>query len=152
MARFNFRLQQYLGVKEQIEEQKELEYSKAVRKLEEEKNLLRQMNEQRERQIEDFRMAAMNAIDPIEIRNLNTSIERLKNHIKQQEEHVKAAEAFADKKRSELVEAMKERKALEIVRDNAREEFIKEEQLAEQKLMDELVSFKYKNAQDGKAG
>ncbi|MCL2604364.1 MAG: flagellar export protein FliJ [Defluviitaleaceae bacterium] len=152
MARFNFRLQQYLGVKEQIEDQKELEYSKAIRKLEEEKNLLRQMNEQRNRQIEEMRAAVLNAIDPVEIRNLNNSIERLKNHIKQQEERIKAAEAFAEKKRLELVEAMKERKALEIVRDNAREQFIKEELLAEQKQVDELISYKYKEARDDRSG
>jgi flagellar FliJ protein len=152
MARFQFRLQKYLGVKEQIEEQKELEYSKAVQKLEEERALLRQMNEQREQQIADFRLAVTSTIDPFEIRRLNTSIERLKNHIKQQGQRVAAAEAFAEKKRLELVEAMKERKALEIVRDKAKKEFVIEENLAEQKQVDELVSFKYKNLQDERAG
>jgi flagellar FliJ protein len=152
MARFHFRLQQYLGIKEQIEEQKELEYGKALQKLEEEKNLLRQMNEQLIQQTEDLRTAVQNAIDPVEIRHLNTSIERLKNFIQQQETRVEAAEAFAEKKRLELIEAMKERKALEIVRDNAREQFIKDERLAEQKQTDELVSFKYKEARNEGSG
>jgi flagellar FliJ protein len=146
MARFNFRLQQFLGVKEQIEDQKELEYGKAIRKREEEKALLRQMEEQREQQLEDFRTAVTNAIDPVEIKHYNGSLERLKGRIKQQRERVAAAEAFAEKKRLELVEAMKERKALEIVRDNAREAFIKEEILAEQKQVDELISFKHKDS------
>ncbi|MCL2204766.1 MAG: flagellar export protein FliJ [Defluviitaleaceae bacterium] len=146
MARFNFRLQQFLGVKEQIEEQKELEYSKAIRKREEEKARLRQMNAHKDAQIADFQIAAMNAIDTIEIKFLNDSIERLKKHIELQKEKVTAAEAFAEAKRLELVEAMKERKALEIVRDNAREAFKIEENLAEQKQVDELVSFKYKDA------
>jgi flagellar FliJ protein len=148
MARFNFRLQQFLSVKEQIEDQKELEYSKAIRKQEEERNLLRQMEAQKDQQIEDLRVAVLNAIDPLEIKFLNASVDRLKLHIAQQKERVAAAEAYAEKKRLELVEAMKERKALEIVRDHAREEFITEEKLAEQKQIDELVS--YKNARKEK--
>jgi len=148
MARFNFRLQQYLGVKEQLESQKELEYAKAIQKLEEEKKRLREMNENLTQQIESFRMAVLNAIDPIEIKFLNGSIDRLKMHIKLQEERVTAAEAYAEKKRQELVEVMKERKALEIVRDNAREAFNLEENLAEQKQVDELVSFKYKDGRN----
>jgi len=60
-----------------------------------------------------------------------------------QEERVRAAEVFAEEKREELVQAMKDRKALEVVRDNAHEEFMLEMNLAEQKQVDELVSFKY---------
>ena len=143
MPRFNFRLQQYLGVKEQIEDQKELEYSRAVRKLEEEKAQLRQMLTQLDEQIEGFRAALKKSIAPIEVRRYNSYIERLKQHIRQQEERVKAAEVFVETKRQELVQAMKERKALEAVRENAHEEFVIESNLAEQKHVDELVSFKY---------
>ncbi|MCL2188154.1 MAG: flagellar export protein FliJ [Defluviitaleaceae bacterium] len=152
MARFNFRLQQYLGVKEQMETQKELEYAKALRKVEEEKQLLRELHANREAQIADFQQKVLNNIDTIEIKLLNDSIERLKQYIKKQEERVKAAEEFAEIKRQELVEAMKERKALEIVRDNAREAFNLEQNLVEQKQVDELVSFKYKNAQAQRSG
>ena len=144
MARFNFRLQQFLGVKEQIEEQKELEYAKAIRKWEEEKALLVKLNADLAQQISDLRNQVMSAIDPLEIKFLNNSIDRLKFHIKHQEERVAAAEAYMDNKRIELVEAMKERKALEIVRDNAHEAFRLEENLAEQKRVDELISFKQK--------
>jgi len=143
MPRFQFRLQQFLGVKEQIEDQKELEYGKALQKVEEEKILLRQLNEQRLSTIENLREALKKAIAPIEIKRYNNSIERLKQHIKMQEERLSAAEAFAEEKRQELVQAMKERKALEIVKENALEEFLREADLAERKQVDELVSFKY---------
>jgi flagellar FliJ protein len=144
MPRFNFRLQQFLGIKEQIEDQKELEYAKAVRKYEEEKALLAQMNSQLAQQIEELRANSLNLIDPMEIKHLNYSVERLKIHILAQKERVAAAEAYAEKKRHELVEAMKERKALEIVRDKAQEAFNIEANLADQKQIDELVSFKQK--------
>jgi flagellar FliJ protein len=83
------------------------------------------------------------AITPIDIRRYNNSIERLKHHIKVQIERLAAAEAFAEEKRQELVQAMKERKALETVKENSREEFLRETDIMERKEVDELVSFKY---------
>ena len=143
MPRFQFRLQQYLGVKEQIEEQKELEYAHALRRVEEEKARLHQMQNERIEAIESMRRSLLKAIAPIEIRRFNNTIERLKHQIEIQKERVMAAEMYAEEKRQELVQAMKERKALEIVRENALEEFRLEENLQEQKQVDELVSFKY---------
>ncbi|MCL2840815.1 MAG: flagellar export protein FliJ [Defluviitaleaceae bacterium] len=143
MPKFQFRLQQYLGVKEQIENQKEMEYGKALQKLEEEKARLREMHEQKQNTVENLRKAVTSSIAPSEIRRYNENIERLKQQIKTQEERVTTAEVFAEEKRQELVQAMKDRKALEIVKENAREEFLLEANLAEQKQVDELVSFKY---------
>ena len=143
MAKFQFSLQQYLGVKEQIEDQKELEYAHALRKVEEEKQKLAEMLQQREENIEALRSTLAKSISPLEIRRFNNVIERLKHQIRVQEERVAVAKSMAEAKRQELVQAMKERKALEIVRDNAQEEFRLEENLAEQKQVDELVSFKY---------
>lgn len=143
MPRFQFRLQQYLGIKEQIEDQKELEYAKALRVVEEEKQKLVELRQRRDETVESLRQAVSKSIAPIEIRRYNNNIERLKHQINVQIQRVAAAEAFAEEKRQELVQAMKERKALEIVKENAREEFLKEADLAERKQVDELVSFKY---------
>ena len=143
MPKFQFRLQKYLGVKEQIEEQKELEYAKAIRILEEEKQKLAEFCKRKDEAVEKLRAAVSKSISPFEIRRYNNNIERLNHQIKVQIERVAAAEAFAEKKREELVQAMKERKALETVKDNAREEFIKENDRLERKQVDELVSFKY---------
>ncbi|MCL2216331.1 MAG: flagellar export protein FliJ [Defluviitaleaceae bacterium] len=143
MPKFQFRLQKFLGVKEQIEDQKELEYGKALQKLEAEKIRLRELNEQRILTVESLREAVRAAISPLEVKRYNENIERLKQQIKAQEERVAAAEAFAEEKRQELIQAMKERKALEIVKENALEEFLHEVDLAERKQVDELVSFKY---------
>ena len=143
MAKFQFRLQQYLGIKEQIEDQKELEYGKALQKVEEEKAIHRDLCARRDGQIEDLREALLRPIDPLEVRRYNNIIDRIKRQIIIQLERIATAEAFAEQKRLELVQAMKERKALEVVKDNQREEFLLEQNLAEQKQVDELVSFKY---------
>jgi len=143
MARFNFRLQPFLSVKEQMEAQKETEYGQALRKREEEKERLRLLEGQKEAQIQAFRQSLASKVDPASGRRYNQVIERLKIHIVQQIQRVEASERFAEKKRLELVEAMKERKALETVKDRALETFRIEENLAEQKRTDELVSYKY---------
>ena len=143
MPRFQFRLQQYLGIKEQIEDQKELEYAKALRAVEEEKQRLAEFIQRKNESVEELRRSVSKSISPYEIRRYNNNIERLKHQIKVQIERVAAAEEFAEQKRQELVQAMKERKALETVKDNAREEFLKEVDLVERKQVDELVSFKY---------
>jgi flagellar FliJ protein len=143
MPRFQFRLQQYLNVKEQIESQKELEYAKALRVVEEEKQKLAEFRKRKDESVEKLRGSVAKTISPFEIRRYNNNIERLKHQIKVQQERLAAAEALAEQKRQELVQAMKERKALEKVKENAREEFLKETDLAERKQVDELVSFKY---------
>jgi flagellar FliJ protein len=111
--------------------------------VEEEKQKLVEFIQRKNDTVESLRKAVAKAISPIEIRRFNNNIERLKHQIVVQIERVAAAEAFAETKRQELVQAMKERKALEIVKDNQREEFLKEADLAERKVVDELVSFKY---------
>ncbi|MCL2577876.1 MAG: flagellar export protein FliJ [Defluviitaleaceae bacterium] len=143
MPRFQFRLQQYLGIKEQIENQKELEYAKALRIVAEEKQKLEEFRRMKYEAVEELRDSVSKKISPFEIRRYNNNIERLNQQIKTQIERVAAAEVYAEKKRQELVQAMKERKALETVKENAREEFIKENDKLERKQVDELVSFKY---------
>ena len=85
---------------------------------------------------------------PADIRRYNSRIETLKLWIKEQAERVKAAERIVEEKRLELVEAMKEKKALETVKENNYEEFLKEEQKAEQAVVDGIVSYKYAVAKE----
>ena len=143
MARFEFRLGKLLGVKEQIENQKEIEYASALRQVAEEKQRLAQFEDSKQKNIQGLRESIQKKIEPIEVRRYNNNLERLNHMIEVQKERIKAAEYMAEEKRLELVEAMKERKALEIVKDNAYEEFKKNEDIKERKITDELTSYKY---------
>ena len=143
MPRFEFRLQKYLSVKEQIEDQKEIEYATALRQVEEEKARLAELEQARAHTVEDLRKSVARLIAPIEIRRYNNNIERLKHLIVLQKERLEMAKLHAEEKRLELVEAMKERKAIEIVKENAYEEFVKEEDRATRRTTDELTSYKY---------
>ena len=143
MAKFVFRLQSYLGVKEQLEEQKKNEYGNAIRRLEEEKEKLRMLEFELQENVTLFKKALSTSIAPVEIRRYNNRIEYLKVVIVEQKGRVQAAEQFVEEKRLELVEAMKERKALETVKERSYEEYLKEEQRAEQAVVDGIVSYQY---------
>ena len=146
MAKFVFRLQSYLGVKEQLEEQKKNEYGEALRRVEVEKQKKRKLEQELSENVDSFKSALESAkapIDPREIRRYNNRIELLKVWIIEQEERIKKAERFAEEKRLELVEAMKERKALETVKDRNYEEYLEEEKRAEQTVVDGIVSYQY---------
>ena len=143
MAKFNFRLQSYLGVKEQLEEMKKNEYGMALRRLEEEKERLRILQAELAENVSMFKKALVTSIVATEIRRYNNRIELLKNWIIEQQERVVAAEKLAERKRLELVEAMKDRKALETVRERSYEEYLDEEKRAEQVVVDGIVSYQY---------
>ena len=143
MPRFDFRLQRYLSVKEQIEDQKEIEYATSLRQVEEEKARLAELEQTKDRTVEDLRKSVKKSIAPIEIRRYNNNIEKLKHMIMVQKERLETAKIYAEEKRLELVEAMKERKAIEIVRENAYEEYVIQEDRITRRTTDELISYKH---------
>ena len=147
MARFVFRLQSYLSVKEQLEEQKKNEYGQAMKRLEEERQRKRKLENELEDNILRFKKTLFTSIIPTEISRYNNRIEILKVWIIEQEERIKAAEHYVEEKRLELVEAMKERKALDTVKERNYEEFLKEEQRVEQTVVDGIVSYQYAERQ-----
>lgn len=143
MAGFKFRLENYLGVKEKIEEQRKLDYGKALRKLDEEKKLLEYFYGKKKSLIFAMRNSINSGVKSAELKRYNEYISYIKNKIEEQETAVKNAEEFAENKRLELVEAMKERKMLDVLKDNDRAEYNREQLLKEQKIVDEIVSYQY---------
>jgi len=139
-----------LNLREKLETQKELEYARALAKLEEERARERALREWKADCI--AHLAAMVSgdgagsgllIDANEVSRYNEFVEVLKERIALQQKAVKAAEQFAEDKRKELVEAMRARKTIERLRENAYEEFVEEEKREEQKQVDAVVSYKY---------
>ena len=146
MAKFNFRFASNLRVKERLEEQKKLEYGKALAALENEKQKKRILLTERENTINSFRESVQKDITPYDLQMHNNYLGVLKERIIKQDAAIKRAEEFAEKKRLELVEAMKERKIMEKLKEKDFEEFKIAEQLKEQKIQDEIVSYRYSRA------
>ena len=143
MAKFVFRLQSFLGVKEQIEDLKKNEYGIALRRLEEERRRKEMLEQELVQNVLFLKESVNSIIEPMEIRRYNNRIDILKTWIIKQEEKIKAAEEYAEEKRLELVEAMKERKSLETVKEKKYEEHLKDEQRAERVVVDGVVSYRY---------
>ena len=59
---------------------------------------------------------------------------------------VNKAKDFVEEKRLALLEAMKQRKVLEALKEKGKENYFKEELKKEQKMIDEIVSYKYNKA------
>ena len=143
MAKFIFKMQSILNLKERIEDQKEQEFAKALQILASARQILENLTNEKHHTIAKLRGEMGIKISPLDFQAYNNYIEVLKQRIEQQLLAIREAEAFVEKKRLELVEATKERKMLDKLKENKREEFIEEEKHSEQKQVDEIVSYKY---------
>ena len=143
MARFVFSLQNILNMKEKLEEQEKNQYAQANMRLQEaiaeqEALELRLENEKRKLQKD-----ISDALDIKEIRRREDAVEILRMYVRQQMLVVMQREKEVEVARERLNEAMKERKTFEKLREHAFERFCIEENLREQKEVDELVSYRY---------
>ena len=142
MAKFKFSLASILNIKEKMEDLKKNEFGKALMALEAEKVRLEALIQERINCIESFRESLAQGVNPLDIKQHNNYLDNLKKRIIAQRMAVNIAEAFAEEKRKELVEAMRERKALDKLKENDYEQYLIEEKQEEQKSIDEIVSYK----------
>lgn len=143
MARFVFTLQPLLNVKLQMENNLKNEMGRAVQKLEEQKEILRLLNEEREAYIAEFNRKSGQGTTVERLKEYTVYLSVLKHKSERQKESVKLAERNVDKIREELIEVVKQRETLEKLKEKKREEFLKEQMKAEHKLIDEVVSFQH---------
>jgi len=145
MAKFKFKLQGLLNIKQKIEDQKRQEYGLAVAGLELEKQKKQDLLDKREESIVEFRKRINEIVNSQSHSSYNNYIEFLKGEVLRQEKVILEAEKKVEKKRQELVEAMKERKTMEKLSERQYEEFLLEQKLAEQRIVDEIVSYRFDN-------
>lgn len=143
MARFIFPLQNILNMKEKLEEQAKNEYSQAnmrLRDAEEEEKRLKKRQADAE---EALTKILAEVLDVQKIRQAEDAVEILKMYVGNQHLVVIQRNREVEIAREKLNEAMKERKTFEKLREHAFEDFVKEQNLQEQKEIDELVSYRH---------
>ena len=143
MARFVFPMQNILNMKEKLEEQEKNQYAQANMRLQEaiaEQEALELRLENEKRKLQKDISSDLNIN---EIRRREDAVEILRMYVRQQILVVKQREKEVEAARERLNEAMKERKTFEKLREHAFERFCIEENLREQKEVDELVSYRY---------
>lgn len=146
MAKFIFNMQGLLNIKEKLEEQAKTEYGKALAKLEQEKSILLNLKNKKQENILSFRESINKGVKPNYIDNINKYISFIDKKIEEQTQNINKAKEIVEEKRLALLEAMKERKVLETLKEKEKENYFKEELKNEQKIIDEIVSYKYNKA------
>ena len=143
MAKFKYRMQNILDVKQKLEESAKMEFSEAnARVLTEEEKLLIIENRKLDYENEGRRLREAQ----LHVRDIKSNVQAvsvLQEMIKIQEKELEKAKTVQEQKRLQLQNAMQERKTQEKLYENAFAEFVREENARESKEIDELVSYVY---------
>lgn len=142
MAKFIFKLQPLLNIKTQKEDALKNELAKAIRYLENEKNVLKSHKEEQKKYMAEVSSESANGVTVERLKTYNMYISLLKQKILNQTKRVKSAQKIVDKYREELIQISKERKMLETLKDKQYGEYLKEQEKQQQKETDEVISYK----------
>ena len=145
MAKFIYKMQNILDIKNKLETQEKTAFAIEVQKLRTEEERLERIRNDIEYYENLIREQDGKAINILEWKRCNEALEYKKNEEKVQIQHVKLAEKNVDIARGRLNKVMVERKTQEVLKEKAFEEFVKELNEVEKKEVDELVSFTYNN-------
>jgi flagellar FliJ protein len=142
MAAYKFKLQKLLDYKTDIEEEKKNELSLALKRLEEEKQKLEELKQKQKEMNNTFQEKSSSGMTANELKLLANYIDYYKRSIKQQKVRIKMAEDYLESCREELIKATQEKKMMEKLKEIDYKKYLYGEQKKEEKLVDDLVSFK----------
>lgn len=143
MAKFYYRMQNILDIKEKLENQAKVQYSQAKKKFDDETDKLKDLMNIKSRYEKELVNVMESKLDIRKMRELNLAIDSTSDKIEIQKIEVIKAYKRMNVAKEKLSEVMMERKMHEKLRENAFDEFIKQINLDELKEIDELVSFKF---------
>ena len=141
MAKFVYRMQSSLDVKLKMEEQAKQAFAAAKIKVDEEQAKLEQLQTRKTGYEQRARELLLQKLDFLEIEANHNAIDRMDEFIALQRQHVKRAEELLEEAQEALAQVRMERKAQEILKEKAFEEFKQELNRAESKEIDELTSY-----------
>lgn len=141
MARFKYKMQSILDVKEKLENKAKQDFAQANARLDTEKQKLVELQKRRSDYMEEGLKLRLEKIDIRKIRENKMAVLKIDEYIKNQMVQINLASREVEKARVALQTLMQERKAHEKLRENAFEAFMKEEQAAESKEIDQLTTY-----------
>lgn len=143
MAKFKYRMQSILNIKYQLETQAKMDLGRAQVKLMEEEEILKTFMDRKEAYLEDGRRMRSKTLNVNELKDNSYAVKTMDEMISRQKEQVARAEEEVEAARVKLQEVMQERKMHERLKEKALEQFMREENAAEFKAVDELTSYTY---------
>ena len=149
MARFVFRLQSVLNLKTRLEELQRNSFAAARRRVDEEEEKLNMLYGRLSFYEEKGRGMLTDALHVRDIIENEHAISIVKEFIEDQKIVVKKAEELLEVERLKLVEAIKDRKTYERLREKAYDEYVEEEKREEGIVNDEHNSYVYGLMKEG---
>lgn len=144
MAKFQYRMQNILQIKEKLESQAKNEYAQANMELAQEQEKLKEMLAHEALLNEEGRtLLQKETLSIRDIEDNKLSKELHKEAMKEQALVIYHAEQKVEKKRVEMTKLMQERKTHETLKQKAFEAFLMEEKAQESKQIDQLTSYTY---------
>ncbi|MGP1433147.1 MAG: flagellar export protein FliJ [Catonella sp.] len=143
MAKFKYGMQNILDLKSKLEEQQKMALATARINLNDEEDRLNGLYLRKQDYENKLRASYKDKLDVNAIKRGALAYESMDYFIGLQKIEVKKAEGKVKIEQDKMVEAMKERKIQEKLKEKAFGKFIKEMNAEEAKLVDELVAYKY---------
>lgn len=147
MAKFVYKMQNILDIKNKLETQEKTAFAIAMQKLRTEEERLERIDNEILEYEELIRLQNEGSINIQEWKRCNEALEYKKNERKNQIQQIKLAQKNVDVARGRLNKVMIERKTQEVLKEKAFEEFVHEINESEKKEVDELVSFTYNDTE-----
>lgn len=140
---FTFRFQSILDVKTRLEDLKKAKFGEANEELRIQTEKMSVLVKEQKLQYAAMKEKNEKGITPQDFIVYNNYMQRLKQAIEIQKKVIEKAKLAVEAARKELVEASKERKKFETLKEKKLEEYWEEYYKKEQLALDEIVSYKY---------
>lgn len=140
MARFHFRLEPVLNYRSTLEEKAKEELAGSLARYYREKQVLEELEEDLSAHTQPVECGK---VDVTQLVMLESYQRYLEGQLEQQSARVRAAEEVVAKCRRKLEQKMRERKAVEILKDKQYQEFLYQEEREEQKFLDDIATVRF---------
>jgi len=144
MKKFKYRLETLLKVKTQVEKEKQRQHALTLQKVYDQKNLLTQIDHTRQENMNRQRDYLIGSLSLAEMLIYSRYFLKLKRDTVAGREILIGLEKEEDKKRQDLVQASKERKIYDKLKEKQREKYNAEIELTEKKELDEVATNIYR--------
>jgi flagellar protein FliJ len=140
MKKFSFRLERILQYKGQVEEQKRRDLSARLDELAEQNRILQFLTQKREEYRKRYSELFHGRVDIDALKSTRRYLDKIHRELVLQAKKVVDCEKKVAKAKAILLEAMRDRKKYENLKERKYKAYIKESNLAEQKTLDEFAT------------
>ena len=138
MRQFAYRFQRVLEIKERLEDAQKAALGEVVSVLNREEETLRDLQETRTRCLHAGRFQPAAPVDANLLDVQAAYLQRLKRECGEKQDEIRQVESVVEEKRKDLMEATKERRVFEILREQREKTYKRDQKRQERRLLDDV--------------